>query len=191
MNSITDNHSTITDAVKKILLAIGEDVTRPGLRSTPERVAKSIKDLTKGQGVTPGDVLGDAIFPCTSEGMIVQKNVEFYSLCEHHLLPFYGNVHLAYLPAGKIIGLSKIGRLIDVFSQRLQVQENLTSDIANALQNLLQPKGVAIMIEADHFCMKMRGVKKQGGTTATYEFLGAFKSDQTLRGSFLQAINLR
>lgn len=174
-------------AITTILQELGESISRPGLKDTPRRVAKSLKDLTSGQLVRPSDVVGDGIFPCTSNGMVTQRHMEFYSLCEHHLLPFYGQVHVAYLPDQKIIGLSKIGRLVDVFAKRLQVQEYLTHQIAHALNDLIAPKGVAVVIEAHHFCMMMRGVKKQGAQTVTSEFLGAFSTDQTLRQDFLSS----
>lgn len=178
----------ISDAVVKILEALKEDISRPGLKDTPKRVMKSLTYLTNGQHLTPSDVVGDAIFPCESQGMILQRDVEFYSLCEHHLLPFFGKVHLAYMPDNKIIGLSKIGRIIDVFAHRLQVQENLTHQLVTAIDQLLKPKGVAVIIEAQHFCMMMRGVKKQGNITQTSEYTGVFKEDHLLKTDFLQAI---
>lgn len=178
----------ISNSVFNILGALKEDPTRPGLKDTPERVAKSLTYLTNGQHLTASDVVGDAIFPCQAQGMILQKDVEFYSLCEHHLLPFFGKVHLAYLPDQKIIGLSKIGRIIDVFAHRLQVQENLTHQVASAIDQLLKPKGVAVIIEAQHFCMLMRGVKKQGNLTQTSEYTGVFLKDHLLKTDFLQAI---
>lgn len=178
----------ISNSVFKILQALKEDVLRPGLKDTPERVAKSLTYLTNGQHLTAADVVGDAIFPCQSQGMVLQKDVEFYSLCEHHLLPFFGKVHLAYLPDQRIIGLSKIGRIIDIFAHRLQVQENLTHQVANAIDQLLKPRGVAVIIEAQHFCMMMRGVKKQGNLTHTSEYTGVFASDHLLKTDFLQAI---
>lgn len=183
-----DSDSRIETAIAQILTSLGEDISRPGLEETPMRVSKSLAELTSGYGKTASDVVGDGIFACESEGMILQKGIEFYSLCEHHLLPFFGQVHFAYLPDKKIIGLSKIGRLIDVFSKRLQVQENLTHQIVDAITKLLRPKGVAITIEASHFCMMMRGVKKQNGTTLTFDFTGEFKTDHALRTTFLEAI---
>ncbi len=178
----------IASAIAHVITALGEDLARPGLVDTPIRVEKSLAELTSGYGISPADVVGDAIFPCEADGMILQKGIEFYSLCEHHLLPFFGEVHLAYLPNNKIIGLSKIGRLIDVFSKRLQVQENLTHQIVDAVTKLLRPKGVAIVVEASHFCMMMRGVKKQNGLTITCDFTGEFKSDHKLQSTFLEAI---
>lgn len=177
-------------AVEQILLSINEDPNRHGLKETPNRVAKSLKELTVGYGFSASDVVKDAIFLSNAKGLVVQKNIEFYSLCEHHLLPFFGHVHIAYLPDGKILGLSKLGKLVDIFSKRLQVQEDLTLQIATALNLVLKPKGVAVMIEAKHFCMMMRGVKKQQANTITSEYLGELKSDQTLFNEFLQAIKM-
>jgi GTP cyclohydrolase I len=182
------HESDVASAVAQIITSLGEDLARPGLRDTPMRVTKSFAELTSGYGVNPADIVSDALFPCASAGMILQKGIEFYSLCEHHLLPFFGEVHLAYFPHEKIIGLSKIGRLIDVYAKRLQVQENLTHQIVDALTNLLHPKGIAIVVEARHFCMMMRGVKKQNGLTVTCEYTGAFKTDHDLRMNFLEAI---
>lgn len=187
-NEKLDGESEIEGSIAKILNALGEDSARPGLRDTPKRVARSLKELTNGYGMSPADIVGDAVFPCEASGMILQKGIEFYSLCEHHLLPFFGQVHFAYLPDKKIIGLSKIGRLIDVFAKRLQVQENLTHQVADAMMKLLNPKGVAIVVEASHFCMMMRGVKKQNGCTITCEYTGEFKTDHQLRSNFLEAI---
>ncbi len=179
---------TIKNAVSQILSSLGEDVQRPGLIETPKRVAKSLTELTSGYHFTAADVAGNAIFPCQSSGMVVQKNIEFYSLCEHHLLPFYGQIHVAYVPDRKIIGLSKVGRIIDIFSKRLQVQEHLNHEIAQALDDLLKPHGVAVCIEANHFCMMMRGVKKQSGLTSTSEYRGSFLTDPHMRKEFLDAI---
>lgn len=179
---------TVSDAVKNILLALDDNPEREGLKDTPKRVAKAFVELTSGQKMTPSDVVGDALFASESKGMILQKNLEFYSLCEHHLLPFFGKVHIAYFPDKTILGLSKLGRIVDIFSKRLQLQEHLTHQISHALQELLNPKGIAVVIEASHFCMMMRGIKKQGSLTATYEFNGIFQDDHYLRAEFLQAI---
>ncbi len=182
------NEGDIAKAMAQVIDALGEDTSRPGLIDTPMRVEKSLIELTSGYGVSAADVVGDAIFPCEAQGLVLQKGVEFYSLCEHHLLPFFGEVHIAYLPDQKIIGFSKIGRIIDVFSKRLQVQEHLTHQIVHALTDLLQPKGVAIVIEASHFCMMMRGVRKQNGLTITSDYTGVFKTDHMLRSNFLESI---
>ncbi|HXW60201.1 MAG TPA: GTP cyclohydrolase I FolE [Myxococcota bacterium] len=178
----------LKNAVSQILSAVGENTERNGLIGTPDRVAESFKELTSGYGLSASDIVQDAIFPCEALGMVLQKDIEFYSLCEHHLLPFFGHVHVAYIPDRKIIGLSKVGRLIDVFAKRLQVQENLTHQIASALHDILRPKGVAVLIEAQHFCMMMRGVKKQGNITQTKEYRGIFIEDINVRLEFLQAI---
>jgi GTP cyclohydrolase I len=179
------NNELIMEGVKKILEGLGEDLSRVGLKDTPKRVAKSLQDLTNGMGVAISDCVDHAIFPCTSEGLIVQKGLEFYSLCEHHMLPFFGRIHVAYLPDKQIIGLSKVGRIIDTFAQRLQVQENLTMQIASGLFDILKPKGLGVIVEASHFCMMMRGVKKQGSVTVTSEFRGVFQTNAELRQEFL------
>lgn len=182
------NTALIKDGVRDILLGLGEDIARPGLVDTPKRVAQSLIELTKGMGVSANDAVEEAMFPCSSNGVVLQKGLEFYSLCEHHLLPFFGHINLAYIPDQKIIGLSKVGRVLDVFAQRLQVQENLTHEIASSLMAILKPKGLAVSIDAQHFCMMMRGVKKQNSTTITTDFRGVFADNQELRQEFLAAI---
>lgn len=177
----------IANAISEILDAVGENKHRTGLIDTPVRVAQSMFELTSGQGMTPADVIKDALFPTESSGMVLQRDLEFFSLCEHHLLPFSGKVHVAYLPDKKIIGLSKIPRIVDIFARRLQVQENLTHEIAHALNEILKPKGVAIIIEASHFCMMMRGVRKQSSVTITSEYLGEFLHNSDLRAEFLRS----
>jgi GTP cyclohydrolase I len=173
--------------IEKILVRIGEDPTRDGLLRTPLRVAKALDDLTAGYRTDLATAVNDAVFEDEGEEMVVVKDIEFYSLCEHHMLPFFGRVHVAYIPNGKIIGLSKLARITDVFARRLQVQERLTNQIADALNELLQPKGVAVMAEAAHFCMMMRGVQKQNSSTVTTAMRGAFKHDVELRREFTQA----
>jgi GTP cyclohydrolase I len=185
---MTNNYLALSGSVRSILEALGEDINRPGLRRTPERAAKALLDLTSGYNIAASDILNDALFPCDSTGLVLQKNLEFYSLCEHHLLPFFGHIHVAYLPNKNIIGLSKIGRIIDLYARRLQVQEQLTHQIADALNELIKPHGLAVMISASHLCMMMRGVKKQGSETITSEFLGLFKSDQNLRSEFFSSL---
>lgn len=180
--------SSLKDAVAKILISLGENLDRPGLVETPRRVAEALLDLTSGNGIAASDLVNNAIFPCNSMGMVLQKEIEFYSLCEHHLLPFFGHVHVAYIPDQKIIGLSKVGRIIDIFAKRLQVQENLTHQILDSIHDLLKPKGIAVSIEAQHFCMMMRGIKKQGSITQTNEYRGLFEEDINLRLEFLRAI---
>jgi GTP cyclohydrolase I len=176
-------------AVQQLLVAIGEDPSREGLVRTPERVAKAMSFLTSGARTDPGDVLNDAVFDEEYRGQVLVRDVEFYSLCEHHMLPFHGRAHIAYLPDGKVLGLSKLPRLLEVFARRLQVQERLTRQLAEAIQDAIQPRGVAVMLEAFHFCMMMRGVEKQGARTSTAEYLGEYRDSASLRGEFLQAVS--
>ena len=176
------------EAVETLLLAIGEDPSREGLLRTPERVAKSLSFLTSGSTKTAHDVLNGAIFSESYRGMVLVQDIEFYSLCEHHLLPFTGKAHIAYLPQGKVIGLSKLPRLLDVFARRLQVQERLTDQVAAAVAGAIEPRGVAVMLEAVHFCMMMRGVEKQQSMTTTTSWLGAFERDASLRQEFLASV---
>lgn len=180
--------STIADNVKSILENLGENISREGLVKTPSRVEKSLQELTSGMHIDPKSVALDALFDTCSSGVILQKGIEFFSLCEHHMLPFFGNINIAYIPNKKIIGLSKMGRIIDILSKRLQVQENLTHQIMHTLQDLLNPKGIAIYVEAQHFCMMMRGVKKQQSTTVTTDFIGAYTCDAQLRDDFFASI---
>jgi GTP cyclohydrolase I len=168
-------------AVAEMLDAIGDDPDREGLRRTPDRVARSLADLTSGYALRPEDVVGDALFEAEGEGMVVVRDIGFYSLCEHHLLPFHGEVHVAYLPSAKIVGLSKIPRLVEVFARRLQVQERMTRDLADALDRILAPRGVAVVIEAAHLCMRMRGVEEHRSTTRTCELRGRFASERGAR----------
>lgn len=174
--------------VEEMLTRLGEDTQRDGLIKTPLRVAKAMDFLTSGYGQSIHEVVNGAIFEEDVEDMVLVKDIEFYSMCEHHVLPFFGKVHIAYIPNGKIIGLSKLARIADVFARRLQVQERLTSQIADALVELLDPKGVAVATDASHFCMMMRGVQKQNSTTMTTAFRGDFKTDITLRQQFLGMI---
>lgn len=171
----------IEELVRNVLVEMGENPNRDGLVETPRRVVKSFAELTQGYGLTAGDVIQNAIFDCDSQGLVLQKGTEFFSMCEHHLLPFFGQVHLAYIPDGKIVGLSKIGRLIDVFARRLQVQERLTCDIADAIDRAIKPKALVVKVEASHFCLMMRGVKKQNGKTITTETRGLALQDADLR----------
>jgi len=183
--------AAIADAVHSILRAVGENPAREGLRRTPERAAKAWGELTAGMNLTLADVLNGAIFTQDYDEMVLVKNVEFYSLCEHHLLPFHGKANIAYLPAGRVIGLSKLPRLLDVYARRLQLQERLTQQVAEGVQEAVGPRGVAVMVEAAHFCMMMRGVEKQHSTTATWAFLGEFRDNAQLRNEFLAAVNAR
>jgi GTP cyclohydrolase IA len=180
--------ATLADLYREVLLRIGEDPQRDGLQRTPERVAKAIQFLTRGYNENPTKLLQDALFDVDYDEMVIVKDVEMFSLCEHHMLPFYGKVHVAYLPKGKVIGLSKIPRLIDVFARRLQVQERLTKEIADTIQDAINPLGVGVVIEARHLCMMMRGVEKQHSATVTSAMLGAFRDDQQTRGEFLSLI---
>jgi GTP cyclohydrolase I len=169
-----------------MIRGLGEDVEREGLVKTPERVEAAMRFLTRGYGQTVEEVIGDAIFEEAHEDMILVRDIELYSLCEHHLLPFFGRAHVAYIPHGRILGLSKTARLVDMFARRLQVQERLTDQIADALMQSLAPRGVGVVIEAQHFCMMMRGVEKQGSRTVTSAVRGTFRSDQRTREEFLR-----
>ncbi|MGH7680320.1 MAG: GTP cyclohydrolase I FolE [Gemmatimonadaceae bacterium] len=171
--------------VRRQLELLGEDPEREGLVKTPERVAKSLAWLTRGSDMDPRDVIGDALFEETHESMVMVRDIELYSLCEHHLLPFFGKAHLAYIPNGRIVGLSKLPRLVEVFSRRLQVQERLTEQIAAAIDDVLQPRGVGVVIEAVHLCMMMRGVEKQNSRTITSALRGQFITCPMTRAEFL------
>jgi len=172
--------------VLAILEAIGEDPSRAGLGRTPERVERSLRWLTRGYELSVADVVGDGVFEETHENMILVRDIEVYSLCEHHMLPFFGKAHVAYLPNGRIIGLSKIPRIVEVFARRLQVQERLTDQVADALMEVLEPAGVGVVIEAAHLCMMMRGVEKQNSTTVTSALRGGFRDDSRTREEFLR-----
>ncbi len=174
---------------KNLLKYIGEDVDREGLRETPQRAAKAFSYLTKGYKDNLDQIVNNAIFETDNDEMIIVKNIEIYSLCEHHLLPFFGKCHVGYLPAGKIIGLSKIARIVDVFSRRLQVQENLTKEIAETLLKYTRARGVGVVIEAQHLCMMMRGVEKQNSVMKTSCMLKSFRSDPSTRSEFLSLIH--
>ena len=171
--------------IHSILVALGEDPTREGLARTPDRVARSLAEMTNGYQLTVESVVGDGIFHEDCSEMVIVKDIEFYSLCEHHLLPFYGKVHVAYIPNGKILGLSKVARVVDVFARRLQVQERMTVQIAEAVNRILAPNGVGVVAEAAHLCMMMRGVQKQNSSTMTSCLLGGFRSDPRTRNEFL------
>ena len=175
--------------VHGMLVHLGEDPTRDGLRDTPARVAASLRWLTRGYGMSVEDVVGDAVFEETHENMILVRDIEIYSLCEHHLLPFFGRAHVAYLPSGRIVGLSKIPRVVEVFARRLQVQERLTDQVADALCRVLKPLGVGVVIEAYHLCMMMRGVEKQNSKTVTSALRGTFRDDGMTRDEFLRLVH--
>jgi GTP cyclohydrolase IA len=176
------------EIVAQLLASIGEDPAREGLQRTPQRVAKAWEFLTRGYGSDLHEVLNDAIFEEKYSEMVVVKKIDFFSLCEHHLLPFFGKVHVAYLPKGKIVGLSKIPRIVEIFSRRLQVQERLTRQIADTLFEALNPEGVGVVIEARHMCMMMRGVEKQNSSATTSAMLGVFRDDMRTRQEFLHLI---
>lgn len=178
---------SLSDSYKKIISEIGEDVNREGLLKTPERIAKAMQYLTQGYGMDAKAILESAKFHEDVSEMVIVKDIELYSMCEHHMLPFYGKAHVAYIPNGYITGLSKIARVVDVFSKRLQVQERLTEQILNAIKESLNPLGVAVVIEASHLCMMMRGVTKQNSVTTTSAFYGAFEKNET-RSEFLKLI---
>lgn len=172
--------------VRSILVGLGEDPDRPGLAKTPERVEASLRWLTSGYGRTVEDAVGDALFVEEHDSMILVRDIEFYSLCEHHLLPFFGVAHVAYIPNGRILGLSKLPRIVDVFARRLQVQERLTDQVANAIMDVVTPRGVGVVLEASHLCMMMRGVEKQRSRTVTSALRGIFTSDSKTRAEFLR-----
>jgi GTP cyclohydrolase IA len=174
------------ELVRELLERLGEDPVREGLRRTPDRVADSLKWLTRGYRQTVEEVIGDAIFNENHHNMVIVKDIEMYSLCEHHMLPFFGKVHVAYIPSGRILGLSKVPRIVDVYARRLQVQERLTEQIAESLQRVLKPEGVGVVIEAYHLCMMMRGVEKQNSKTITSAMKGVFLSDIKTREEFLR-----
>lgn len=177
------------DLIRQLLENLGEDPAREGLLKTPKRVTDSFAYLTQGYGQTATEVIGDALFEAPDDEMIIVKDIEMYSLCEHHLLPFFGRCHVGYIPNGRIIGISKIPRVVEVFARRLQVQERLTKEIAQALMDALQPKGVAVVVEARHLCMMMRGVEKQNSAMHTSALLGAFRSKPETRAEFMSLIS--
>lgn len=179
----------IASAVRNILLGIGEDPHRQGLLKTPDRVSRAYEELTAGYRTDPVKLLNGAVFDVEYSEMVLVKDIEFYSLCEHHMLPFYGRAHVAYIPDGKVIGLSKIPRIVDMFSKRLQIQERMTSEIAHFLEETLNARGVAVVVEGAHMCSMMRGVKKAESTMTTTTYLGAFKEDQNLRSELLSHLS--
>ncbi len=177
------------EAVRKILTLIGEDPNREGLLKTPQRVYKAFLHLTQGYHQNPKDVLGEALFSSSNDEMVLVRDIEFYSLCEHHLLPIIGRAHVAYIPDGKVVGLSKIPRMVNVFARRLQIQEQMTEQIADALMETINPKGVGVVIQARHMCMEMRGVEKICSTTVSSALRGVFKTNQKTREEFFSLIN--
>jgi GTP cyclohydrolase I len=179
----------MTDLVRQLLAALGEDPDREGLADTPRRVEKSLRFLTSGYRADVDEIINGALFTVTYNEMVMVRDIDMYSLCEHHLLPFFGKCHVAYIPDGKVIGLSKIPRVVDVFARRLQVQERLTMQIAETLMEKLRPLGVAVVIEAAHLCMAMRGVEKQNSVTVTSAMRGVFQQDPRTRAEFLELIH--
>ena len=177
--------------VREILQQLGEDPDREGLVRTPLRVAKALRELTRGYAQDPEAIMNGALFTEEYSEMIIMKDIDFFSLCEHHVLPFFGKAHVAYLPKGKIVGISKIARLVDVYARRLQVQERLTTQIAGILMDKLQPHGVAVVVEAEHLCMRMRGVEKQNSFVVTSAMLGVFREHQKTRDEFMALVGPR
>jgi GTP cyclohydrolase I len=178
----------LADNYRTIINNLGEDINREGLEKTPERVAKAMQFLTHGYGLNPLEIMKSALFTEDHKQMIVVKDIEVYSMCEHHMLPFFGKAHVAYIPNGKIVGLSKIPRIVDAFARRMQVQERLTDQIKDCIQEALNPLGVAVVIEAQHMCMQMRGIQKQNSVTTTSSFTGAFEKDKT-RKEFISLVS--
>ncbi|MES2524320.1 MAG: GTP cyclohydrolase I FolE [Gemmatimonadota bacterium] len=184
---VTGEHmAEFEEIIRRQLELVGEDPDREGLLKTPSRVAKSLSWLTRGYDQTAQEVIGDALFEEAHENMVMVRDIEMYSMCEHHMLPFFGRVHIAYIPNGRIVGLSKLPRVVDVFARRLQVQERLGEQIANAIEEVLQPRGVGVVIDAVHLCMMMRGVEKQGARTITSSLRGEFRDDAKTRSEFLR-----
>ncbi|MFZ0521547.1 MAG: GTP cyclohydrolase I FolE [Candidatus Acidiferrales bacterium] len=181
-------HGKIAELVREILVELGENPDREGLRRTPERFEKALRFLTSGYRQDPEKLLNGAMFSVCYDEMVVVKDIELYSLCEHHLLPFFGKCHIAYIPDKKVVGLSKMARLVNMYARRLQIQERLTSQIATAIQEELSPQGVGVIVEARHLCMVMRGVEKQNSTTTTSAMLGAFRENKQTRDEFLSLV---
>jgi len=176
------------ELVRLMLVELGENPERDGLVKTPERVEKSLRWLTRGYDMSVAEVIGDAVFEEDHHNMVIVKDIEMYSMCEHHMLPFFGKVHIAYVPDGKIVGLSKLPRVVEVFARRLQVQERLTEQVASAIMDVLRPQGVGVVIEAAHLCMMMRGVEKQNSKTVTSAMKGIFRDDLRTRDEFLRLV---
>jgi len=176
-------------AIRKVLELLGEDPKREGLLKTPKRVAKALKFLTEGYEQNPEEILGEALFTTSNDEMVLVRDIEFYSMCEHHMLPIIGRAHVAYIPDGKVVGLSKIPRIVNVYARRLQIQEQMTEQIADAILNTINPKGVAVVVHARHMCMEMRGVQKINSTTVSSALRGLFKRDERTRNEFYNLIN--
>jgi len=191
MEPISLTGASMEELLREMLVRLGEDPERDGLAGTPERMKRSLKFLTKGHDEDPHKILRGALFDVNYDQMVIVKDIEMFSLCEHHLLPFFGKVHVAYIPNGKVIGLSKLPRLVDVFARRLQVQERITTQIAETIQESITPQGVGVVIEARHLCMMMRGVEKQHSATVTSAMLGSFRKEKETRDEFLSLIRDR
>jgi len=183
-----DRDRRLEEVLRELLGLLGEDPEREGLRRTPARIAQALRFLTSGYGQTVEQVVRGAVFESDCHEMVVVKDIEFYSQCEHHMLPFFGRIHIGYLPAGRIIGLSKIARIVDLYARRLQVQERMTSQIADALMEVVRPQGVGVVVEASHFCMMMRGVQKQSSSTLSSAMRGSFRTDVRTRMEFMELI---
>lgn len=187
-NDLTLSGATTEEIYRELLRRLGEDPSRDGLLKTPDRVQKSLAFLTRGYQQSPTEILRGALFDVDYDEMVIVRDIEFYSLCEHHMLPFFGKAHVAYIPKGKVIGLSKVARLVDVFARRLQVQERMTRQVADAIVEAIHPQGVAVILEAEHLCMMMRGVEKQHSMTTTSAMLGAFRESPQTRNEFLSLV---
>ena len=191
VEAVTLTSASLEELARELLVRLGEDPGRDGLRRTPERMTRALQYLTKGYQEDPEKILKGALFEVSYDEMVIVKDIEMFSLCEHHLLPFYGKVHVAYIPNGRVIGLSKIPRLIDIFARRMQVQERLTTQIAETIQRAMEPQGVGVVIEARHLCMMMRGVEKQHSAAVTSSMLGVFRDELDTRQEFLSLIRHR
>jgi len=189
--SVQECTNDIACAVQAILLAIGEDLNREGLLRTPDRVARMYEELTAGYHIDPVKLVNDALFDVDYDEMVVVKDIDYYSLCEHHLLPFFGRAHVAYIPAGKVIGLSKIPRVVEMYARRLQVQERMTTQIANFIDEIIHPQGVAVVVEGSHMCSMMRGVRKANASMVTSAMLGIFQQNSKTRAEFMEHIGRR
>jgi GTP cyclohydrolase I len=187
--NIMNKEEEFEQAVTKVLELLGEDPKREGLLKTPNRVAKALKFLTEGYEQDPKEILNQALFSTSNDEMVLVRDIEFYSMCEHHMLPIIGRAHVAYIPDGKVVGLSKIPRIVNVYARRLQIQEQMTEQIADAISETIQPKGVAVVVHARHMCMEMRGVQKINSTTVSSALRGLFKSDERTRSEFYNLIN--
>jgi GTP cyclohydrolase I len=191
MSSSEDATDPIERNVEQMLQELGEDPTRDGLLKTPSRVAKAMRFFTRGYQQDPAEILTGALFDVDYDEMVLVRDIDFYSLCEHHMVPFFGRVHVGYIPNGKVVGLSKIPRTVDVFARRLQVQERLTMDVAQTIEEVLRPRGVGVVVEAKHLCMMMRGVEKQNSFAITSSMRGSFESDSKTRAEFMELIRHR